>query len=704
MPTNGNTPPPTSGATALRGERRVVTALFCDVANSTALAERFDPEDWTEIISEAFARLTDAIRRYDGTVARLMGDGILAFFGAPTAHEDDPQRAILAALAMMEAVRLYGAELKARHDIDFTVRIGINTGPAVVAEVGAPQAAEQTALGDAVNVAARMEQTATPGTIQCSDDTHQLVGRLFDCEPLGPVEVKGKSAPIAAWRVLRANANPGRLRGIEGVSAPMIGRDREWAVLTDAMVDVMQGRGRIVCLIGEAGLGKSRLIAELQEHWMAQGGDAAHWLQMQGVPYDSSRPFGLFQNFARTMFGVESDDPKEVIHQKVSDGIRAKGGTEDDVALCSVGFERVINARSVNPGDEFTTEEVRRDIYDVLYPAFRQKCQANPLVIVAEDLHWADTASVDLIQHLMGLLDEGSLLIIATSRPERQGPGWKLKVHAETEFPHRYAELHLKPLAPADTDRLVSALLDIADLPAELRAMILRKADGNPYFVEEIVRTLIEDGVVYRTDDGLHWRADTAVADIAIPDSLQGLLVARMDRLDEETRATLQRAAVIGRSFYYRILQAISDATIAIDRHLASLERVELLRESRRNPELEYMFRHELARDAAYGTILNRRRREFHRLVAEAIETLFADRLAEKAHLLAQHFALAGDQEKALRYHEMAAETAAGLHAGAEGLNHYDQAIAAAQELGALADVTRLQGARSALAAATMAA
>jgi class 3 adenylate cyclase len=333
--TNLARPLPTAGVS---GERRVLTVLFCDMVNSTAIAEQLDPEDWTEIVHGAFEQLTPCILRYEGTVVKLLGDAVLAFFGTPVAHEDDPQRAVLAALDMLNAMRVYQEQVKKQYAIDLNVRIGINTGPVVVATIGSPQAMEHTALGDAVNVAARMEQTAAPGTIQISGDTYRRVAPLFEVESLGEVEVKGKSKPIAAYRVLKAKPSPGSLRGVDGISAPLIGRHREMDLLKDAVARLQEGRGQIICLFGEAGLGKSRLISELRDFWKETDPKLDHWAEMAGVPYDASRPFGLFQNYARKFMGIELDDPKEIIHEKVVATIRAHGGNDDVVALCSVAF------------------------------------------------------------------------------------------------------------------------------------------------------------------------------------------------------------------------------------------------------------------------------------------------------------------------------------------------------------------------------
>lgn len=678
----------------VHGERRVVTVLFVDVVNSTGLAEKLDPEDWTEIMNGAFEHLTAPIHRYEGTVARLMGDGLLAFFGAPAAHEDDPQRAVLAALDMIDAVHAYARTLGG---LDFNVRIGINTGHVVMADVGSVSSMEHTAMGDAVNIAARMQQTAAPGTVQLSAETYRLVAPLFDVIPLGDLELKGKAEPVAAYRVTGIKSNPERFRGIGGVSAPLVGRDSELAQLREIVDQVRQGRGQIVCLIGEAGLGKSRLLAELNKYWVERE-DPRRWEVMLGVPYDASRPFGLFQNYARGLFGIQLEDTVEAIHRKVEQTLRSMGGSDEDVALCSVAIQRVVAASVQHEAKEFPAEVVKRDIYEIMYPAWRQSCMAAPVVTIVDDLQWADQASVDLLVHLLGLVEEVPLLILCAFRPERQSPAWQVKLKAETDFPHRYTEMTLRPLGADDTDALVSALLRIPDLPAELRQLISHKAEGNPYFAEEVVRTLIEQGVIYRTEEGLRWNAAANFTDIAIPDSLQALLMARIDRLDEETRSTLQMASVIGRSFYYRILQAISDSALALDKHMRALERVELLREAGRMPELEYIFKHELARDAAYATILNRRRRAFHLRVAEAIETLFSDRLEEHAHRLAQHFEQAGDDARAAKYYEMAGEAAASIHATAEGIAHYSRALEAAQRASAPAgDIARLEARRSAL-------
>ncbi len=679
---------------AVRGERRIVTVLFADVVNSTGLAEALDPEDWTEMMNGAFEQLTAPIHRYDGTVGRLMGDGILAFFGAPTSHEDDPQRAILAGLDIVAAVKVYGQSLKGTHGLPFEVRVGINTGFVVVADVGSVSLTEQTAMGDAVNVAARMQSTAAPGTVQIAAETYRLVSQQFDVVPLGKIELKGKAEPADAYQVTGLKSDPSRFRDVHEVVAPLIGRDRELEVIKEAIDGVRNGRGQIICIIGEAGLGKSRLLSEAHDYWRRDEPEH-HWEALSGVPFDTTRPFGLFQNYARSMFGVELNDPNHIVHRKVQDKYIAMGAPPEAWAMCAVAMERVIAAKVLHEAKDYPGEAIKTDIHDNMIPAFKNSTAEGPLAVIFDDLQWSDEASVDLIIDTMRLVEEVPRLMSCAFRPERQSPAWKVKVAAETNYPHRYAELPLKQLDAKGTDALVSALLNIDDLPDELRLLIMRKTEGNPYFIEEVVRTLIEQGAVQPVDGRLAWNKDVPFADLAIPDTLQALLMARMDRLDQATRLTMQMASVIGRQFYYRILLAISDTAMTVDKHLHSLERVELLREAGRKPELEYVFKHELARDAAYATILNRKRREFHKRVAEAMEQIFTERIEDHAHRLGQHFELAGEDDRAAKYYEIAGDAASAIGAGIEADTQFLRAIDAGRRAGlGEARIAELQGKR----------
>ena len=645
------------------------------------MAEQLDPEEWAEIMNDAFQYLTGPIERYEGTVARLMGDAMLAFFGAPVAHEDDPQRAVLAGLDIVGGVGAFREEITREYGLDFNVRVGINTGPVVVGEVGTEFAGEYTAMGDAVNLASRMEQSAEPGTVQVAENTYALIQPLFDFEPLRPVEVKGKAEPVPAFRVKGPKAEPGRVRGIEGLSAPLVGRDGEMDTLRRIFSELREGRGQIVCMIGEPGLGKSRLIDELRAEWQGAANGRSTWIESRGISFDTSRPYGQLLQRVQQLFGVREDDPQDIVMEKLSHSL--EGYPQDLHVLVRRAVEILLAISSESEGPQLEGEALKRELFDAVTRAWRRLASDRPTVMVFDDMHWVDPASAELLRHLFQLTDEVPILFLCATRPERQSPAWQVKQLAETDYPHRYTELALSPLSSDDSDTLVSSLLAISDLPPRLRRMILEKTDGNPFFVEEVVRTLIDSGAVVRDESGAHWRAATKVEEIAIPENVQALITSSFDRLESEVRSTLQMASVIGRSFYYKVLKIVSDTASQLDRQLSTLQRVELIREAARVPELEYMFRHELTRDAAYNSILRRRLRQFHRRVGEAIEELFTDRVEEQASRLAHHFDEGRDFEKALKYYTLAADAAARLYANVEANTQYARAIELARQTSA---------------------
>ena len=689
----GNSPVSRNRRGGSASERRILTVLFCDVVGSTALAEQFDPEEWTDIMNDAFDLITRPIARYEGTVAQFTGDGLMALFGAPTSHEDDPRRAILSGLEMVQSIGEFRERFKRDYGEDFNIRIGINTGLVIAGHVGSGLATEYTAMGDAVNVAARMEQTAEAGTVQITADTSKAVEGDFDLEPLGGIEVKGKSAPVDAFRVL----GPKRITtSVRHSQTPLIGRDKELQKLLNIAQVVQQGRGQVVCLIGEAGLGKSRLVAELKRAWVDKMGERT-WDYGEGVPYDASRPYSLFQDMARRMFDVKMDDRPEEIHQKVYESFRASEGSEESKSLCSVAIQRVISAKVLHDVPDFPADKIKADLFNVVGPAFFSAAQNSPIVVAFDDLQWADPASVELLSHLLAIMDQAPILFLLAMRPERQSPAWKLRHLADTDFNHRYTEIVLQPLDAAGTDALIDALLHVKDLPADVHQYVLRKTEGNPYFVEEVMRYFIERGAIQMTDEGPKWDVSSEISETSLPDSLQSLLMARMDRLSKDAKSTLQLASVVGRTFYHRILRQLSDSAMELDKHITALERLELIQEEMRLPELEYVFKHEITRDAAYSSILTRHRKELHRQVAESMEVVFKDALDGNAHRLAYHFSEAGDDDKALLYYEMAANAAAGLNATSELAAHLRGAIQIAERVGTSAEKTaqlrdKLQG------------
>jgi class 3 adenylate cyclase/tetratricopeptide (TPR) repeat protein len=649
------------------GERRVVTMLFCDIKGSTAAAENLDPEEWTEIINGAFEHMIKPVYTYEGTVARLMGDGILAFFGAPLAHEDDPQRAVLAGLDIVSGIKPYREDIKQNWGIDIDVRVGINTGLVVVGAVGSDLRMEYTALGDAINLASRMEQTAVPGTVQIAFDTYKSVKPLFEFEELGGIEVKGKEEKVEVYRVLSRNISAGRVRGIEGLHAEMVGREVELQTLQGVVADLKQGVGRIVCVLGEAGMGKSRLVSETRGYFDQLPGTESSWYETNSLSYETNQAYGLFLRLIRKLSDISYDDAPRVIQKKLS--LFADVLPEERRKRVTELLESLFGLSTDNGGPPLEGDTFKRELFEAMYDLWRARFTEQPSVLVFDDMHWSDAASIDLLRELLPLTAEIGLVMICALRAERRSPAWQIKMIADDEYRHRYTEVSLKPLSISESDELVNRLLAVAEIPDSLRTKILEKSDGNPFFIEEVVRTLIENAVVLPEDrqvDGStvrYWVATSSGSDFSIPDNLQSLLAARMDRLEEATRATLQLASVIGRNFYLRVLQAVDEDSRELDKHVATLMRLDMIRESARVPEVEYSFRNPMAQEAVYETILLKSRREFHRRVGDALEELYPERLEGLYGLLAHHFTLAGEREKAVKYCRFAAGQAVAVYA-----------------------------------------
>ncbi len=404
------------------GERRVVTMLFCDVTGSTLAAEKLDPEEWAEVVNQIFEHMIVPVSKYEGTVARLMGDAILAFFGAPLAHEDDPQRAILAGLDIVTAMSSFKEKVARTWDLDLDVRVGINTGLVMVGPVGSDLQMEYTALGDAINVAARMEQTAEPGTVQISQETYERVEPLFEFEDLGQMMVKGKNEPIRTYRPLRPKRQPGRLRGIEGLVSPMVGRSAELERLASALKRLVTGAGGIFCLMGEAGLGKSRLIQEAAAAIGGQNSDEqspVSWYETAALSYESAQPYALFQRLLRRLWHISPGEKAGVIREKIAGG-RSNGAGEQELFQILLGVE----AEQETAGRE--GESYKRDLYRAIENLAVEECAKKPVVLVFDDLHWADPASVELVNHLLTLVDRLPILLICSMRPDQDAPGWKV--------------------------------------------------------------------------------------------------------------------------------------------------------------------------------------------------------------------------------------------------------------------------------------
>jgi len=657
------------------GERRIVTMLFSDVKGSTPMAEQLDPEDVLEIMDGAFDVLIEPITRYEGALARLMGDGILAFFGAPIAHEDDAERACRAALEILEGARGYAERLEVERGISgFNVRVGIHTGLVVVGEVGSDLRVEYTAMGDAVNTASRMETAAEPGTVLITEDTHRLIAPLFDTEALGPMEVRGKVESVSVYRVLSAKAVAGKARGSEGLESPLVGRDAVFGALREVLERPQAGVGGIVTVVGEAGIGKSRLVAELRKE---AGPLGARWVEGRCLSYGESMAYLPWVGMLHGLLGVSAEDAPAEMREALRGWVEGLCPDHSDEVypylgrMMSLPLEEEVEERLAALEPEGLKVLTFRAVERVLETAAGE----GPVVLVVEDLHWADASSLELLEQVLALTDRCALLLICAFRPYRDHGCWGIREIASRLYDHRYTDMRLQPLSTMDSEALVRNLLHVEALPRLLRMRILDHAEGNPFYVEEVIRSLIDSEVIVYDEGTEQWQSTRRVDDITIPDTLQGVLMARIDRLEEEARRVLQMASVIGRIFLHRVLAAIAEETRELDARLLTLQREEMIREQARVPELEYIFKHHLTQEAAYNGLLRRERRLFHRQVAEALERLFPDRIEEQLGLLAHHWEGTGEREKAVEYLRRAGEQAAAQYATAEAVGYFSRAL-----------------------------
>src|SRR5215212_6810836 len=666
----------------MEGERKYVTVLFADVVDSTGLGERLDPEQVAEIMNGAFAFFNASVKKYDGTVARLLGDAILAFFGAPIAHEDDAERAVRAGLDIQAAAKEYAEAVRRDYGVDFGVRVGINTGLAVLAAVGDEIRTEYTAMGDTTNVAARLQSAAAPGTVLISADTYHLVKQLFEIRPRGGAMVKGKSAPIVTYEVLSPKAVPGKMRGLEGLTSPLVGRSAEFELVNETLEEVREGRGAFVAVIGEAGLGKSRLLAEVGKS--ATSGEQVAWLEGRALSYEQAVTYFPWRQVVREAIGTQEGEAPEVVREKLHRdaicGAMPEGDPRYLEVVLSVESEATKEAVAALEGDALV-ERITTAVRGYL----RARANLMPTVIVLDDLHWADSASLELLLNVAELVESQPLLVICLLRPDKDAKSWSAMRRVRDELGTSYAEVVLEPLDDAHAQELLGNLLYIEDLPASVRNLILNKAEGNPFFVEEVIRTLIDSEYIVQENN--HWRTTREIVNVTIPDTLTGVLSARIDRLPENTKHVAQTAAVLGRIFGYRLLKTVCAAAPSpeqiedVEPHLGILTYEELVRERVHDPELEYIFKHALTQEAAYEALLIRRRKELHRRAGEVIEQLYPEQSSELSSVLAYHFRLGEEWQRAADYAMGAGAQAVKVYAMNEALEHYENAYRALQKV-----------------------
>jgi class 3 adenylate cyclase/tetratricopeptide (TPR) repeat protein len=663
---------------ALEGERKQVTVLFCDLANSTEMAHALGAEVMHDTLNAFFALALAEVHRVEGTINQFLGDGFMALFGAPLAHEDHVRRALHCALAIRQQLQAAAADPSAPL-ASLRVRMGINTGSVVVGRIGDNLRMDYTAIGDTTNIAARLQQRAQPGGI-CVSDLVQAAGAAhFEFESMGLQTLKGVAKKVHLFELQRERsgaATAGRTLVSLGVSSPLVGREPECARLAQALAGLAEGQGGIVLLQGEPGVGKSRLMAETRRQWPAGAG---RWLEGRSLSFGRHLSYWPFIQLLKDCFEISEDDGEQQGWSKLERGLRPLFGerTADVLPYLATVLALPIPAEHDERLKYLDGLALRRQVFLCFRQLVEGLAQRQPLVLSLEDWHWADQSSVDLAEHLLSLTTTQPLLLVFPTREHPDGPLQQVRRHATGLAQVRLLDIRLAPLTAVDSAALMNNLTGSLNLPLELREKILRKTEGNPFFLEEVIRSLISDGALARDPESGQWQLMRRVDDVQLPDTLQGLILSRIDRLDDESKQAVKLASVIGRSFFDRVLEAISEARGQLHQCLRDLQQAELIREKQRLPDLEYMFRHALVQEAAYGSILADNRRAIHQRVAQAIEALFPDRLDEFATLLAHHYTCAEDWEQAQAYLFKAGDQAGRMAADTEALEHLRLAEAA---------------------------
>jgi class 3 adenylate cyclase len=647
---------------ALEGERKHVTVLFADMKGSLELLAGRDPEDARRILDPMLEHMMEAVHHYEGTVNQVMGDGIMALFGAPIAHEDHAVRGCYAALRMQDSVRRYGEALRRAGDAPVQLRVGLNSGAVAVRSIGGDLRMDYTAVGQTTHLAARMEQLAAPGSILITADTLRLAGAYVRVAPLGRIPVAGLREPVESYELTGSGAVRTRLQAIaQRAGSAFVGREAEIEALGRALDAAAQGHGQIVAVVGEAGMGKSRLFYEFLHSPRVEGRLV---LEAGSVSYGKASGYLPVIELLKSYFGIEERDDARRMRERITGKLLALDRSLEAalpalLALLEVPRDDDAAWQRLDP------RQRRQAILDALEWLVLRECQVQPIVLVFEDLHWIDAESRAVLDALVECLPAARLLLLVNYRPEATH-GWAQK--------SGYRQLRLDPLPRESAEALLDALLGTARELRDLRRRLIERTQGNPLFLEECVSTLAESGALEGRRGA--YRPGRAIESIEVPPTVQAILAARIDRLPSEDKRLLQAAAVVGKDVPLALLRAIAALPDDVLRAmLARLQAAEFLYQAALFPDLEYTFRHALTHEVAYGSLLGERRRELHAKVLAAIETLHAERIGEHAERLAHHALRAGASEKAIGYLLEAGNKAVMRSGFAEAIGFFEEAL-----------------------------
>jgi class 3 adenylate cyclase/tetratricopeptide (TPR) repeat protein len=652
---------------SIEGERKIVTVLFADVANYTAISEKLDPEEVHQIMDGCFKILIDEIHKYEGTINQFTGDGVMALFGAPVAHEDHAQRACHAALSIQRAIGDYGKRINRDIGVDFSMRMGLNSGPVVVGSIGDDLRMDYTAIGDTTNLAARLESLAQPGSIVVSRNSYRLVRDFFELESMGKVEIKGKEEPQEVYALIKSTEVSTRIEAAvaKGLTR-FVGRPNSMVALMEAYDKVLSGLGQVVGIVGEAGVGKSRLLLEFRDRLPRR---EITYLEGRCLHFGSSMAYLPILDVLKAFFDIKEGDREFVIKKKMKKKIQQ---FDNKLKTVMSPFEDLLSLKVTNGAYlELDPKQKRVRVFEGIRDLMMRESQKRPLVLAIEDLHWIDKTSEEFLGYLIGGLANTRILLIILYRPEYTHQ-WGSKSY--------YNRIGLSQLTTKSSAELVQAILEEGEIVPELRELILSRTGGNPLFMEEFTHSLLENGSIQRKNN--QYVLSLKVSDIQVPDTIQGIISARIDRLEDNLKRTMQVASVIGRDFAFRILHIITGMKEELKSYILNLQGLELIYEKSLFPELEYIFKHALIQEVAYNSLLIGKRRKIHEKIGQAIEQVYSEKLEEFYEMLGYHYYEGEDWLKALEYLEKAGDRLAAAYANQEALDYYDRAIDVCGKIG----------------------
>lgn len=660
------------------GQRRNVTVLFTDLSGYTEATRQLDNEVLYDLIQAHIQLLVKLVYKYEGIVDKLTGDGLMALFGAPISYENNAERAVRAALDMQAEVDQWSRQVKKEQGVELKMRVGLHSGSVIVGGIGTNLMMNYTAIGDTVNLAHRIEESASSGAILVSEAVFRQTKNIFEFEAIEGLNLKGIGQSITAYKVKGFNTKPGQTRGVDGLKAPMIGRESQLNLLKKAVSDLVKNKqGQFILVTGEAGIGKSRLIHEWNNLLKKT---PVNVFIGSSLTYRRSVSYWVFLDLLRNWIGIHNLKSDDKVSQKLIELVNEKLGNRAAETLPYL--EHLLSLPYSNPASaerlrRLDAGQLRKQIFLAVRDLLVAEARLKPLVIILEDLHWADEASLDLLEFLLESLRQTPFLVVGISRPIAGTAVEKVQSWSQLNIPDRYSHLVLKNLSIDQSQDLLQKLISIENFPESLREKIIQNAEGVPLYLEEILHMLIDKGILQSENNVWRVVTDDYLNAVDVPDTVQGLILARFDRLNEFSRKILQHATVIGNHFtkpcLCYLLQPVDETSL--DRALAEMVEKEFIIISRENNHEEFVFRHMLMSEAIYQTMLKRERSMLHGKVGEALETLYPDRIYENIELLARHYSWSPQAERALHYLILAGQKAAEGYVNEQALEHFKLAL-----------------------------